>query len=55
MLQPHPDIRYEVHYTEPDGTRESDTWSTPEMAAHWADWCRADGCTDVEIVPVVDD
>jgi 1,4-alpha-glucan branching enzyme len=48
------DAIYEVHCTEPDGTREVDVWGDRETADQWADWCRQDGCTDVEVVPVVD-
>jgi hypothetical protein len=45
---------YEVHYTEPDGTQEVDAYESPQMAADWADWCRADGCTDVEVLTVIE-
>lgn len=48
------DAVYEVHYTEVDGTREVDTWSDRETADDWADWCRRDGCTDVDVVTVLD-
>lgn len=42
-------IAHAISYVEPDGTKEVDFKLTDEKAARWAEWCRRDGCVDVEI------
>lgn len=45
-------LAYAVSYVEPDGTRERDVKEMQRHANAWADWCRRDGCAEVEVEPL---
>jgi hypothetical protein len=42
---------YAVRYVEPDGTREVDIYSLG-LAQWWERLCLAEGCTEVQLVPL---